>query len=413
MIKKIYITQFLIPLIIIGSQLRSISQTTITLQPGSAEGKDAVVFSLPNSVNTNYGDRIYIFAWSWGFSNIHGDYRSYLDFDLSSLPASSFIINATLTLTSDSVRSLPYGHSTLSGSNAASLRRVISSWDENTITWNNQPASTAANQVILPQSSYIDQDYDVDVTALVQDMADNPVNSYGFMLQLVTEQGYRSLIFASSDNDDPARHPKLTITYNPDTIHTLSGEIYAGSSLLTDGMVYLYDTSGDSADTPFDSIAVDSGVYTFTNVYTGDYIIYAVPGDNDTAVYYPAYYVNAIYWNDAYAIPVHADVGNVIIDLVPKGINSIYNAGQENDPLLVYPNPFYDVVNLIIDEDSEEVIDIRLYDVLGQLVCISSGHKAGDKISFGNNLYPGIFVVEVKQGGLIYKKRIIKNSDSH
>ena len=189
----------------------------LDLQPDSILGKDACVFSLPGSENTNYGDIIMTYAFAWTFGGIPGTLRTYLDFDLSFIPDSATILSASLTLTADSTGTFPFGHSTLSGSNDAYCRRVTSSWDEYTITWNNQPTATTANEVILPPSIAIDEDYIVDVSELVQDMIDDPANSYGFYLRLITEQYYRSLFFASSDNLDPWRWPKLQVCYVVDT----------------------------------------------------------------------------------------------------------------------------------------------------------------------------------------------------
>ena len=38
-------------------------------------------------------------------------------------------------------------------------------------------------------------------------------NNYGFMLKLETEEYYRRMVFASSDNNDSEIHPKLDIYY--------------------------------------------------------------------------------------------------------------------------------------------------------------------------------------------------------
>jgi PKD repeat protein len=51
------------------------------------------------------------------------------------------------------------------------------------------------------------------VTSQVQDMVNNPTVNFGWMLQLVTEQLYASMVFASSDNTIEAWRPKLTIIY--------------------------------------------------------------------------------------------------------------------------------------------------------------------------------------------------------
>jgi hypothetical protein len=109
-------------------------------------------------------------------------------------------------------------HSNQSGANDAYLNKITSPWNEYTVTWNTMPSVSTLNQAYLPASTIVTQDYtNIYVTALVQDMVTNPSANYGLMLQLVTEQFYRKLIFASSDNADPAKHPLLEICYTVPT----------------------------------------------------------------------------------------------------------------------------------------------------------------------------------------------------
>lgn len=185
------------------------SQTTITLQPDSSGGKDAFI-----ATNVSSGTHQDYLALAWTNSGTDVWARGLLEFDLSSIPHGATIISASLSLyySSDSPND---GHSSLSGSNESVLQRITSSWDEHSVTWATQPSTTDTNAVTLAESTSLDQDYpDIDVTALIQDMINNPSTSYGFMFRLVTEIKYRSMLFASSDHPDPAKHPKLVITYS-------------------------------------------------------------------------------------------------------------------------------------------------------------------------------------------------------
>ncbi|MFH1320788.1 MAG: DNRLRE domain-containing protein [Bacteroidota bacterium] len=193
----------------------SLNDTTcIILQPDSIEGKDAILTDW--QPNSNKGIHSDFDALAWTVSSVPGIYRSLLDFDMSFIPSSTIIISAKLSLYNNPTSGNNGGqHSSLSGSNACWLQRVTSPWDEMTVTWNTQPAITTVNQVILPQSTSPNEDYlNIDVTALVQDMIDNPSSSFGFMLRLQTEIEFRALIFASSDNADPTNWPKLEICYS-------------------------------------------------------------------------------------------------------------------------------------------------------------------------------------------------------
>jgi hypothetical protein len=119
-------------------------------------------------------------------------------------------------------------HSQLGGSNESIIKRVNSSWNENTVTWNNQPSTTSYHQVILPASTSSYQDYlGIDVLELVEDMLDENNGNFGFQYRLVTEEFYRSMIFASSDNQNISLHPELRICWErtPPAINEIDSSI--------------------------------------------------------------------------------------------------------------------------------------------------------------------------------------------
>ncbi len=192
----------------------SYAQTTVTLVPS----QDASVGFHDgfNSANTNYGTADYFSAFYQPIA-IYGENggRSLLNFDLSIIPGGVSVISAELNL---------YGRGSYGigeavshgnyGQNECYLQRITTSWIDNIVTWNDQPNTTSTNQVILPQSIDSIQDYlNINVSQLVQDMINDPNNSYGFLIQLVTESLSRSLAFCSKDFSDSAKHPQLIITY--------------------------------------------------------------------------------------------------------------------------------------------------------------------------------------------------------
>lgn len=195
--------------------------TAIIIRPNSGKGKDAFIqhmLSDPAGDNTNYGDfaSFEAMAWTWGEFGI---LRSLIEFDLLDIPPDAIVSYAKLSLFNNPTSAENGGqHSSLSGSNIALLQRITSSWDESTVTWNNQPITDTLNQVYLLQSTSVHEDYlDVDVTAIVSDMVHDPSSNYGFMFKLVTEVQYRAMIFASSDHVDSTLHPKLEICYTVPT----------------------------------------------------------------------------------------------------------------------------------------------------------------------------------------------------
>ncbi len=192
----------------------------IVLQPDSSKGEDAIVSD--NSPDLNYGTIEDIRPMAWTLGGVPFVDRSFLRFDLNAIPSNAIIQEATLTLYNNPTSSASSGHSSLTGSDESALLRVLGPWAENTITWNNQPATDNVNQIILPQDTNPNQNYILNVATLVQDMVSNPSSNYGFMLRLVTENYYRCLIFASSDHPNSSLHPKLEICY---TVPTSLNEI--------------------------------------------------------------------------------------------------------------------------------------------------------------------------------------------
>ena len=202
--------RFPLILFVIFISLNSFSQDTIVLQPGPEDGKDSYNRNL--TPNTNYGDHHDFAAIAWTF---HGPYvctRSMIEFDLSDIPENTQILSAKLSLYGNPTSCNHQGHSSLSGSNESYLQRIITPWEEYTVTWNSPPLTTSENAIILRETNDPLEDYiDIDVTTLVQDMINDPENSYGFMIKLVNEEHYRSMIFSSSDQEYPDNHPKLEI----------------------------------------------------------------------------------------------------------------------------------------------------------------------------------------------------------
>ena len=189
------------------------AQTTVTLKPVSGNGKDATITTqVPTA---NYGIHPDLGGITWSCQSLLCNGRGLIEYDLSFIPAGSVINSATLYLyaNNNSLNGYP-GQPTYGSDNAGYLRRITQSWDENTVTWNNQPLTTAVNQVLIPQSTSTSQDYVLNVTALTQDIIDNPTSGYGFMLMEANETNfYNSQLFCSSDIADTNLAPALVVNY--------------------------------------------------------------------------------------------------------------------------------------------------------------------------------------------------------
>jgi hypothetical protein len=175
-------------------------EQTLTIQPDAAEGKDAHVYD--NYTSHNFGDYAMLIAGAR--ANI---YRSYLEFDLDSLPENAVITSARLELY--------YIHNFPGLVTEIGAYTVQGAWTEYDITWDNQPAFAA-----VPEYSYTfpaQPTYDFRywyITDLVKGWRDGSITNYGVVLKATDESSDEAWTgFQSSDYMTAAEHPKLVITY--------------------------------------------------------------------------------------------------------------------------------------------------------------------------------------------------------
>jgi len=189
------------------------AQTCVTLQPG-ASGIDAVIGAVvPNTPGPTHTD---FSSEQWTYGGINKESVGLLKFDLSFIPTGSTINSAYLSLYANTNSSNGINGSPMHGNNASNLERVTSTWDENTVTWNTRPTTTTVNQILLPTSTSPTQDYpNINITGFAQFWAQNPSQNYGMELDMITTSALTSMIFASSDQSDPTKAPKLVICYSP------------------------------------------------------------------------------------------------------------------------------------------------------------------------------------------------------
>lgn len=106
------------------------AQTTITLQPDSAAGKDTRIDSYSPSTNNSTSPEF--LAGMWTISGNWFTVRTLVEFDLSGIPANSIINSAFLSLYYNPNNS-NFNHVQY-GTNASYLQRVTGTWLENTVT---------------------------------------------------------------------------------------------------------------------------------------------------------------------------------------------------------------------------------------------------------------------------------------
>lgn len=353
------------------------AQTTkqLILQPDSTDGKDAVIswiadttLSFGNRQETNFANAKNLSAYEWTWSGIKIRNRSVFQFDLGKLPAGSQIVDAKLSLYSDSLNQ----HSTLSGSNAVYLRRLLNDWDEETVTYNNCPEATIVNQVsILATTQAFQNILDIDVTRLVMDMQRN--GNYGFLMQLATEVKYRNMAFCSSDNKNPEKRPKLVIFYEEPTIVTVYDTVRVTVYDITH--VEVYDTT-------------HTEVYDTTHIVVHDTIFTNVCDTNRIVLY------------DTISV-----TDTLIIDVTFTAVDDV-----EIAELSVYPNPTSQ--NLYVDISNDHLLhqySISIVNILGKEVFFTNITQNHYSIRFDDFGEPGLYFFRLinNKGVVVENKKII------
>lgn len=166
----------------------------------------------PSTSDTS-GTEIIAAGWTCNAQGIPVcDFRSLIWYNVSAVPTNATIVSARLYLYANKTAiNGVQGQPTYGSSNAALLQRVIAPWDP-MVGWNNIPATTTAEQKLLPQSTNTAQDYVVDLKDFVQQWVSNPATNHGMLFKLVNEVDYNSMIFYSGKASESLQ-PKLEICY--------------------------------------------------------------------------------------------------------------------------------------------------------------------------------------------------------
>ncbi len=205
----------------------SAGYSKLILRPGLQKGQDTWNNYLEDGNpaylygNAGGADQVKVQAWTIGGTPVYCRFLIRFD-DLSKIAAGKTVASAKLYLSGirTSPDILPSGNSSYPGSpygtgdNQMLVRRVTSPWLENEVSWATQPTVTDDNEVVTkPSTKQWNNDLVIDVTSLVNDMVNNPSDSYGFSFVLQSEQIYNAFGFYSSEAAEPRDRPTLYVKY--------------------------------------------------------------------------------------------------------------------------------------------------------------------------------------------------------
>ena len=176
------------------------TESTKVLQPG-AEGIDTAVES--NLPANNYA----LFPYTGIGNSALSIVRTYIEFDLSSVPANARVFDADLKL---------YQYDTLGTDDfTIGLYKVTSDWEEGTIDWDPQPTSSTDAEVTnnINAGAITWESWDIDT--LVQGWLEGTITNYGMVLKDTDESSVNTIAyFYTSDYiTDTTKCPKLEIDY--------------------------------------------------------------------------------------------------------------------------------------------------------------------------------------------------------
>ncbi len=168
------------------------SLTLLAQAPPSAD-----TFSAVSSPRTNYG--------GWPLLVVQQGSNSYVQFNLSTVPANATVAKASLRLFVNSVNR---------GGNF-DVFEIDSAWSEGTLNYNNAPllgtSATGAHATTVSATS-VNQFVVIDITPLVQEWVSGSLPNHGLALSLTSSGG--SFSFDSKESIYTSHQPELEITLN-------------------------------------------------------------------------------------------------------------------------------------------------------------------------------------------------------
>ena len=152
--------------------------------------------------------------------------------------------------------------------------------------------------------------------------------------------------------------------YTTQSIQTfsVSGQVFADSSLLSSGTAQLFSDNFSASHPPFYSVQIQNGDYFFPEVASGNYKLLAIPDSPESDNFQATFFGDKADFANAYVLQVYSDLVSVDIHLqsTSNGIEETDN-GQNK----VFPNPAASDITFEVNSNN---YDIVIFNFMGQQV---------------------------------------------
>jgi len=255
--------------------------------------------------DTNYGNETILRLAQAGspFSTM----RALIKFDLSGAPSS--IESATLQLYCEGADDWW----------TILIYQIISDWDENTVTWNTQPAISyvvVCRVTIAPSEGW----YSADVTPIVKGWVNGTFANYGFYLQLQNETGTGDMTIRSREYPEPGYEPQLLITYGGTTTTTFTTSTQPLTTTTTETTIPT--TTITETTTQTTTLTTTTTTFSDTRIFTSDYHVTGVEvwdGVNYTFI------GASLYIDPGASLTIR---NSIVWMMTPNQISNVFNKGQ-------------------------------------------------------------------------------------
>lgn len=117
-----------------------------------------------------------------------------------------------------------------------------------------------------------------------------------------------------------------TITISIVPTFRISGRVYHDDTPVNASVVVAVNTDNENPRAISTATTDTEGLFEFMDLPAGGYYLYAVINPESTTQWMPCYYASCCFWQDAYMLPLNADVYDVDIRLIP--MNTTLPAGE-------------------------------------------------------------------------------------